>query len=293
MKEISVIIANHNTVNVLRSCMQNLFEYRKFLQIIVVDNGSTDGSVDLLKKEFKFVEVIAQDNLGISVAYNNAFQLAKHDYILYLGTDAFPKKEDLESLLKILDLKKEFGALTASLVLADGSIDMDAHRGFPTPWASLTHFSGLDRLFPKSKIFNQYLMGYKDMTKTHEINLCISHFLLVKRKVVEELNGWDEDFFVFGEDVDFCYRLAQKGYKLLYVPSVKVSHLKGVSVGTRKTTNKISTASKETKLRMKKMSTYAMKLFYKKHLDKKYPFVVNQLVYFGIYLMEKLRTFRL
>lgn len=215
--------------------------------------------------------------------------MVNSQYILHLGTDAFPRRVDLEKLMDFMDKNLDVGMTTAKLLLRDGTVDWDAHRGFPTPWTAFTHFSGLGKLFPKSRMFNYYFLGHlQDDTTPHEIDVCISHFMLMRSEVYTDLL-WDEDYFVFGEDVDICYRLKSEGWKIFYVPEVEVLHIKGVNVG-RKTAGKLSTASYETKIRMKKASTEAFRIFYKKHYSEKYPRLITAIVIFGITIMEIIRV---
>ncbi len=209
---------------------------------------------------------------------------------MYLGSDAFPKPGVLEGMISFMEADKKLGATTAKLVLRNGSLDMDAHRGFPTPWAAFTHFSKINRLFPKSAFFNSYFLGRSNMTVPHEIDLCIAHFMLVKRQVQNEVGLWDESFFVFGEDVDMCYRIKKAGWKLVYLPQFEVLHYKGFGIGIRKESKDISKASLETKKRMKRETTRAMKLFYEKHYTKVYPKSLTKIVLFGIDILSRLRS---
>lgn len=287
--KLSIIIANYNTKDILKDCLINLNSIDYPMEIIVVDNGSSDDSYKMVIENFPKVLAIKEENKGISHAYNVGLAKSKGEFILYMGSDAFPDFKAIEGCVAFLQKNSGVGAVTCKLVLRDGSLDMDAHRGLPTPWAALTHFSKLNKFFPKSRIFNQYYLGYKDFLVPHEIGLCISHFLCVKREVFKKLKKWDEDFFVYGEDVDFCYRLKQSGWKLFYLPQYSVKHLKGVSVGIRKETQDITKASIETRKRMKKMSTDAMRLFYKKHYVNKYPKFVTSFVILSISLMERFR----
>jgi len=287
---LSIIIVNYNTREFLKKCLDNLSDIYAPLEIIVVDNGSTDGSAEMVKTHFPDVILIETENNGLAVGSNLGLQEATGDYILYLGTDAFPKKEVISGMLSYLEANLAVGIATPALLLEDGTLDMDAHRGFPTPWAALTHFSKLNKLFPKSKLFNQYFLGYLDFTKPHEIDLCISHFMLVRRCVFDDVDGWDADFFVYGEDVDFCYRVKQAGWKIMYLPQFEVLHLKGVSVGIRKETKTTNVASAVTKQHMRVHTTRAMKLFYEKHYVQIYPRLVTTAVLCGISLLEKMRS---
>ena len=293
MAKISIIIVNYNIKNILKDCLENLRasqeEFKENLEIIVVDNASSDGSADLVKENYPEVLLVESENNGLAAAHNLALTKASGDYFLFMGTDTFPLKEDLIMLVTYMSKNLDVGLVTPRLVLRNGSLDMDAHRGLPTPWASFTHFVKLNKLFPKSKLFNSYFLGYKDFSKPHEIDLCISHFMFVRAKTQQDVGLWDEEFFVYGEDVDFCYRVKSLGWKIVYFPQVSVLHLKGVSVGTRKESKDLTTASDETKKRMRQETTRAMKLFYEKHMAQKYPPLVNFLVLKGIALMSFIR----
>jgi GT2 family glycosyltransferase len=198
----------------------------------------------------------------------------------------------LSGLAQYLSVNPSVAVATAALRLRDGTLDLDAHRGFPTPWASLTHFSGLNRLLPHSRRFNQYFLGDRDLQTPHEIDLCISHFMFTRRAVLAQLGGWDENFFLYGEDVDLCYRVKAAGYRIMYLPQFEVLHYKGASVGIRKQSSDITTASVETKLRVTALSTEAMARFYRKHLYQQYPRWVSYGVLQGIRLLGALRSWQ-
>lgn len=290
MKKISAIIVAYNTKVILIDCLQNLGDCYPNMEIIVVDNGD-DGSAEAVEIQFPHVKVLRSGgNVGLAKGSNIGLQAATGDYLLYLGSDAFPKKDVLAGLVNYFEQNQDVGIATAKLVLRTGKPDMDAHRGFPTPWAALTHFAGLDRFFPKSKVFNSYFQGYKDFSKSHEIDMCISHFMMIRREVFDQIGRWEERFFLFGEDVDFCYRAKQAGWKVMYLPQWEVTHYKGVGIGIRKESSDISTASPETKKRSRKNSVDAMKFFYELHYKTKYPRFVTALVFLGIDALTFLRT---
>jgi GT2 family glycosyltransferase len=293
MATVSIIIVSYNTRDLLQACLQNLQKHNEADEIIVVDNASSDGSAQLVQHEFPAVKLIKQsENQGLTVAANIGLAAAQGDYILYLGSDAYPKAGALQGIKSYMEQHPEVGIATAELRMRDGQLDMDAHRGFPTPWASLTHISGLNRLFPKSGLLNQYFLGNRELSQPHEIDLCISHFLFAPRSLFAVVGKWDEDFFLYGEDVDFCYRTKAAGYKIMYLPQFTVTHYKGASVGVRKQTSDISPASPETKLRATHLSTKAMLLFYQKHMQPQYPWLVNVTVLTAIRLLGALRLRR-
>ncbi len=298
MPKVSVIIINFNTRDLLRSCLQNLTDLNEAAQIIVVDNASSDGSAKMVRDEFPAVDLIALDtNTGLTVASNRGLtalpkEVTQSDTVLYLGSDAFPQAGVVQGIAEYLEENPDVGIATAKLVMRDGMLDMDAHRGFPTPWASFTHFSGLNRLFPQSRRFNSYFLGHEPLDQPHEIDLCISHFMMMRRSLFDTVGLWDEDFFVYGEDVDFCYRTKEAGYKIMFLPQFEVLHYKGASVGIRKQTQDISNASAETRKRASQASTKAMDLFYRKHMADKYPWFINAGVLGGVKVLAMLRNRR-
>ncbi len=293
MITISVIIVNYNTAPLLQACLQNLLALQEATEILVVDNASRDGSALLVQNEFPTVKLIPlSENRGLTVASNLGLAAATGEFVLYLGSDAYPEAGVIQGVATFLMQHPQVGIATAELRLRDGTLDMDAHRGFPTPWASLTHFSGLNKLFPRSRHFNQYFLGDQNLDEPHEIDLCISHFLMARRSLFDKIGPWDEEFFLYGEDVDLCYRAKAAGYKILYLPQFTVLHYKGASVGVRSQTSDISQASNATKLHVTQLSTHAMLLFYQKHLYKQYPWLVSALVVTAIRLLGAMRLWR-
>ena len=296
MKKITIIIVNYNTKDLLIKCIQNLLDIYPNKEIIAVDNGSTDGSPDGVKSNFNSNQIIfiESENKGLSAGYNLGLSKASGDYILYLGTDAFPDQKTISGIVNYFDDQenKNVGIATTKLITRDGKADMDAHRGFQTPWSTITHLAFLDRIFPKSRLFNQYFMGYQDFSKPHEIDACISHFMFVRKEVHEKIGNWDEDYFLYGEDLDFCYRAKEAGFKVMYLPQWETLHYKGASVG-RKTVKDLddgSTKNATVKHVLSKERTHAMKLFVQKHLIDKYPKPLICLIYLGIFLLQLQRT---
>lgn len=324
MSKISVIIVNYTTKGLIKKCVDNLLESYDDIQILFVDNDSPDGSAQLVKDTYSNnprVTLIQCPNNGQPYAYNKALKIAKGDYILYLGTDAFPTKDALVEMTKYLDENPKVGAVSPHLFLRNGKPDTDAHRGFPTPWNSITRLLGLAKLFPNSKLFNGYYMSYLGLESRHKIGACITHCVMVKKSVQKKVGRWDEEYFIFGEDIDFCYKVAELGYELHYLGDVKVLHYKGATVGRdtakdieniintdfgsasfggQKIISKENLQEKNTsgkkkgmsktamwmKIKITKEKTRAMRLFYKKHYDAKYPLILNKLVLLGINLAE-------
>ncbi|HUD09812.1 MAG TPA: glycosyltransferase family 2 protein [Patescibacteria group bacterium] len=293
--DLSIIIVSYNTKEFLKGCIESIYKTTKNLkfEIIVVDNASTDDSVRAIsnlqfpisnKDSLKIIQ--NRENLGFSKANNLGVKKAQGRYLLFLNPDVEVHAETLEGMVKFMDEHEDAGAATCKLIMPNGQIDDASHRGFPTPWNSFSHFSGLSKILGKTKLFGGYTLGFKDFAKTHEIDALAGAFMLVRRKAGEQAGWWDEDYFFYGEDIDFCYMLKQKGWKIYYIPQFTVLHYKGVSHGLKKVSRNITTASKETKQRTTKARFRAMRLFYKKHYEQKYPWFITRLVYFGIFLKQ-------
>lgn len=287
--DVSVIILNYNAEKFLRDTLKSVAMQKGLtIETIVVDNNSSDNSKDMVKKEFKNVTWVQRDtSVGFAAGNNAGLPFAHADTILFLNPDAsFKTPGDLKKCYVKLWSDKNIGCLSArvNLVLT-GGIDVTSHRGFPTPWASFTHFTGLSKLFPTVPFFNYYTKNYLGYTKEHSIDSVGGMFMLIRREVGEKVGWWDEDYPLYGEDIDFCYRLVEAGYHNLFYPQVTVLHYKGVSTGMSKQSKSVSTAKKSTTNKVKAWSVQAMRVFYDKHYRSKYPFFVTWLVYLGIKLM--------
>lgn len=296
MIDVSIIIVSYNGKDFLKKCLISILasiESKLSYEIIVVDNASSDESVESIKYyvssiKYRNIRIIAnKENVGFSRANNQGIKASKDSrYVLFLNPDTITQKKTIEEMIKFMDYHKDAGAATCKLIMPNGEIDDASHRGFPTPWNAFCHFFGLSKLFSHSKLFSGYSLGWMDLSKTHEIDALAGAFMLVRRKAGEEAGWWDEDYFFYGEDIDFCYMLKEKGWKIYYVPTVSVLHYKGVSGGIKKVSKNITTASQETKKRATKWRFAAMKIFYNKHYKQKYPWFVSWLVDKGISLRE-------
>ncbi len=288
--DVSIIILNYNAEKFLRETLKSVAMQKGLaIETIVVDNNSSDNSKAMVGKEFPGVKWVQRDtSLGFSAGNNAGLPAAHADTILFLNPDAsFTKSSDLKTCYDKLWSDDTIGTLTPRINLVlTGGIDETCHRGFPTPFSALTHFTGLSKLFPDTPIFNHYTKRYLGYTKEHEIDSVGGMFMLMRRSVGEEVGWWDEDYPLYGEDIDFCYRLHEAGYRNLYYPAVTVLHYKGVSTGMSKQSATISTAKKETTRRVKGWSIQAMEIFYRKHYVQKYPFFITWLVFLGIKLLK-------
>ncbi|HSX40251.1 MAG TPA: glycosyltransferase family 2 protein [Candidatus Saccharimonadales bacterium] len=291
MIDISIVIVNYNTKKFLSETLASLeHEVSKKIsfEVVVVDNASSDESAEMVKKEFPDVTLVAsRKNVGFAGGNNLGIKKTNESrYVLFLNPDTVIKQGVLEYMTTFMDAHKDAGAATCKLVMANGKIDDATHRGFPTPWNSFTHFSGLSKLFPHAKLFSGYSLGYKDLNTVHEIDALAGAFMIVRREAGEKIGWWDEDYFFYGEDIEFCFRLKENGWKIYYVPDVEIFHHKGVTAGIRKESKDVTTATKERKLFATKHRFKAMKIFYDKHYKNKYPFFVNWMVGGGISLKQ-------
>lgn len=292
--DLSIIIVNFNTKEFLKRCLESLRQSllgNSKVEIIVVDNASTDGSVQYFNvwKQNDIKVIRNKENLGFAKANNRGIKKASGRYILFLNPDTIVPENTIKTMIDFMEANPKVGAATCRVELTDGRLDQACHRGFPTPWNAFCYFSGLEKLFPKSKFFAGYSLTYLPLDKIHEIDSGCGAFLLVRRQAGEEVNWLDEDYFWYGEDLDFCYRLKQRGWKIMFVPTVKIIHWKGVASGILKHSQKISLASGQTRIKAAKASTKVMRIFFQKHYKNKYPKIVYCLSMVGIFLLEKIR----
>lgn len=288
---LTIIILNFNSKKLIHNCLISLNKVQNEVDfdVIVVDNGSTDGSPEMVEKEFPWVKKVIRNNknLGFAAGNNTALRNVDTEFVLLLNPDTIVYPRTLRVVLDYIKNHHDVGAATCRVELPNGKLDYSCHRGFPTPWNAFCYFSGLSKLFPKSKFFSGYSATYKDMIKIHEIDALTGAFAFIRTSAGRNVGWLDEDYFWNGEDIDFCYKLKMDGWKIVYIPSVKIIHYKGSSSGLHKTG--IGKADSVTKKRAALSSTQVMKLFYKKHLSKSYPFFVNWCVYSGIKLLELFR----
>ncbi len=292
--DLSIIIVSHNSHDFLRQALLSLATQTNITyETIVVDNLSTDNTLALLKNEFGGVKVIKRDtSIGFAAANNVGIKAAIADTLLFMNPDiSFINSTDLADCYRRLTGDNKIACLGPRVTLSlTGEIDATSHRGFPTPFASFCHFFGLSSLLPSAAIFNQYTKKYLSYDNEHEIDAIGGMFMMIKREAGESIGWWDETFDFYGEDLDLCYRLWQTNLRVLYYPSVTIKHFKGVTTGMSKASRAVTTASAEKTRQVRRWSIQAMEIFYRKHYQKKYPFIVNQLVYLGIKILYIIRV---
>ncbi|SRR5258708_3679532 len=272
--KLSIIILNYNTKDLTESCIDSIIKNTKGIdyEIIVIDNGSLEKLPN--SKNYKLIA--NKTNLGFAGGNNSARKIAKGDYILFLNSDTEVHGDTIKEALKYISNNPEVGALTCKTVLPSGSLDKDARRSFPTPWVAFSHFSGLDRIFPTSKIFAKYWYGYRSPNEIQEVDALQGAFFMTSREILNKVNWFDESYFLDGEDIDLSWKIKELGYKNVYFPNVSILHIKK--------------ASKKKRSRKSKMAgVNSMEIFYKKHLWDNYALLINLLVIVGIYILKIIR----
>ncbi len=278
---LSIIIVNFNTRELVLACIRALIAsigHDLSWELVVVDNGSSDGSLEEVKsqkskvKSFTLIE--NKENVGFAAANNQGIRASRGRYVLLLNSDTEVAPGALSRLARYMDEHGDVGAITARVNLSDGSLDPACHRGFPTPWAACTYFLGLEKLFPASRIFGQYHQGYKPIGQIHDVDCISGAFFLVRRSVIDAVGLLDEKFFMYGEDIDWCYRIREKGHRIVFYPEISILHKKHQSGLAHRDDGR--------RLQTKTYFYDAMNLFYTKHYRKRYGWLISFLVLLGI-----------
>jgi len=281
MNKLSIIIVNYNVKQFLENLIVSIKNAVREIknEIIVVDNASDDGSIEMIKQKFPEIKLIAnQENKGFGAANNQGLKIANGKYILLINPDTIVKEDTFNKLIEYLNSNDKIGMATCKVLNNDGTLQLACRRSFPGPWTSFTKVTGLSRLFPKSKLFAKYNLTYLDENKTYEVDAISGSFMMMKREVYEKIGGFDSDFFMYGEDLDFCYRTQKAGYKIYYFHETEIIHYKGES-------------TKRSSIDETNVFYEAMQLFVKKHLSTS--FLVSGILRIGIYLRKLIAFFNL
>lgn len=255
--DLSIIIVNYNVKEFIQNLIHSIVKAAVGVQyeVIIIDNASDDGSVEFIKGKFPDVKLISNSvNRGFSKANNQGLAIAKGEYLLLLNPDTLMREDTLLKMLDFFKSNPEVGLAGCKLLNPDGSFLPDCRRSFPGPWTSFCKVTGLSSLFPNSRIFARYNLTYLDENQTYEVDAVSGAFMMLKRSVFEKIGGLDEQFFMYGEDLDLCYRVQKAGYKVFYVHNTQIIHYKGES-------------TKRSSIDETKIFYEAMNLFVKKHLS--------------------------
>ncbi|MBS1747755.1 MAG: glycosyltransferase family 2 protein [Bacteroidetes bacterium] len=235
--QLTVIIVNYNVKFYVEQCLYSVIAACKNIdaEIIVVDNASSDGSVQYLQPGFKEIIFIEnKENVGFSKANNQALQIAKGEYILILNPDTLLPATAIENCILFYRNQKEAGAVGVKMIDGDGNFLPESKRSFPSAMASFWKMTGMASLFPSSGFFNQYALGKLDENAIHQVEVLSGAFFFTTKKILQQLKGFDEDFFMYGEDIDLSYRIQKAGYKNYYLGNNPILHFKGESTKKNK-----------------------------------------------------------
>jgi GT2 family glycosyltransferase len=230
--KLSVIIVNYNVKYFLQQCLQSVQNACRTVdaEIFVVDNNSSDGSNEMVQLLFPEVHLIAnKDNTGFSKANNQAIRKSKGEYVLLLNPDTVVEEDTFKKVVDFMDAHDDAGGLGVYMIDGKGNFLPESKRGLPTPSVAFYKIFGLSSLFPKSKAFGKYHLGYLDKNKTHEVDVLSGAFMLMRKATLDKVGLLDEDYFMYGEDIDLSYRITKGGYKNYYFADTKIIHYKGES----------------------------------------------------------------
>lgn len=278
MKSLTIAILNFNSGEYLKRCLESVGEIisEADIKVVAIDNNSTDDSFNLDRSKFSSVEFVQNgENVGFSKGYNEVLKKIKSEFILLLNPDCILQKGVIKKILEDFENDSNIGAATCKIILPNGQVDLTAHRGFPTPLASLFYILGNDSLYHLRK---------ENLNSLHEVDAIAGAFFMTKKSVLEKAGFLDERFFLYGEDIDLCLRIKKLGLKIVYDPSVEIIHYKGISSGLKKHSQKLSPADIQTKKRAMNAFYKSMIIFYDKHYKKQSLFFISWLVYLGVYL---------
>lgn len=272
--KLSIVIVNYNVAYFLEHCLYSVRNALKGIEaeIFVVDNNSVDNSIAMLKEKFPEVILIAnKDNVGFSRANNQAIRISEGEYVLILNPDTVVEEDTFAKCISFMDSHKDCGALGVKMIDGSGKFLKESKRGFPSPWTSFCKMSGLTSLFPHSKKYANYYMGHLSEDEVNEVDILAGAYMMMRKECLDKVGLLDEDYFMYGEDIDLSYRITKGGYKNYYFPKARIIHYKGES------TKKAS---------MNYVYTFynAMVIFAQKHLTKKQTKLFSTLIKLAIWL---------
>lgn len=244
--KLSIVIVNYNVKHFLEQCLKSVYQAIQNIEaeIFVVDNNSVDGSQEMVRTSFPEVNLIANSkNTGFSTANNQAIKKSTGEYILLLNPDTIVPENCFHNILKFADQTPDLGGCGVPMYDGQGNYLPESKRGLPTPEVAFYKMIGLNKLFPKSKKFGKYHLGYLSEDQNHEVEILAGAFMLIRKKVLDEIGLLDETFFMYGEDIDLSYRITKAGWENYYFAGSRIIHYKGEST--------------------KKLSTNYVKIFYK------------------------------
>ena len=276
--KLAVIIVNYNVKYFLKQCLESVYNSTVMdkLEIYVVDNDSKDGSVEMVRESFPEVIVIANKvNVGFSTANNQAIKQTKADYVVLLNPDTLVKSDTFEKTIQFMDITPDCGGLGVKMIDGNGKFLPESKRGLPTPDVAFYKIFGLSRLFPKSKKYGRYHLGFLEDNETHKIDVLSGAFMMMRMETLNKVGLLDEDFFMYGEDIDLSYRITKGGYNNYYFPDTTIIHYKGES-------------TKKSSINYVFVFYKAMAIFAKKHFETSKASLFSKLIKIAIFFSAAL-----
>ncbi|MDX2191626.1 MAG: glycosyltransferase family 2 protein [Bacteroidota bacterium] len=270
---LSIVIVSYNVSYFLEQTLRSVQKAIKSIdaEVFVVDNNSADNSVEMVKNKFPFCTLIANtENVGFSRANNQAIRQSTGAYILLLNPDTVIQDDTLIKCVDYLNAHPEAGGLGVYMVDGSGNYLPESKRGLPTPWVALYKVIGLSFLFKKHKLFGKYHLGYLDKNQIHEVDVLSGAFMFLRKSVLDKIGLLDEDFFMYGEDIDLSYRITKAGYKNIYFPETQIIHYKGES-------------TKKSSINYVFVFYRAMVIFARKHFTMTHAGLFSLLIHVAIY----------
>jgi N-acetylglucosaminyl-diphospho-decaprenol L-rhamnosyltransferase len=287
--DVGIVIVNYNTRELLKRCLDSVLSSEGLeLRVCVVDNNSHDDSAAMVVSEYPQIELIHNEtNIGYPAANNQGLRLLGFGsgldsqapgYALLLNSDTEVPPDAIARIIAFADGREEVGVVGPKLIRPNGSLDRACRRSFPTPEVSAYHMLGLSRLFPRSRRFGRYNLTYLDENVTSEVDSVVGAFMLVRREALEQVGLLDEMFFMYGEDLDWAFRIKSAGWRVFYYPEVTVLHVKR--------------ASSRQNPRAPVEFWRSMEIFYRKHYEAETPRVMHALILAAIRLQTHVTQWR-
>ena len=228
--ELSIVIVNFNTKEDLTNCLKSIFASKQIIdfEVWLVDNNSSDGSSQLVERMFPNVRLIKNnENAGFSRANNLALKQIENPFVLLLNPDTIVQDHVFDKTIAFLKANDDAGMVSCKLVKADGTLDLACRRSFPSAFDGFCRAVGLSKLFPHSRLFARYNLTYLPEDRVSEVDAVNGAFMMVKQEAIKEVGLLDEDYFMYMEDMDWCFRFKKKSWKIYYAPDSTTVHLKG------------------------------------------------------------------
>jgi len=279
--DLTAIVVSYNTRELTLDCLRSVIQAQCNLsiEIIVVDNNSDDGTAFAIKKDFpEVILILNKENRGFAAANNQGLMNSHGRYVLLLNSDTIIRSDTLTVMHSFMENNYNVGVVGCKVLLPNGELDRACRRSFPALLNSICHIFGLDKIWPKNRYISSYNLLYKDENDTYEVDCIVGAFMFVRNEVVLSVGLLDEQFFMYGEDVDWCYRIKKQKWEIWYCPKTSIIHLKG---GSRRRRN-LATI----------LNFYdSMALYYKKHFSSKHSVITSYTVLTGITAIKLLSIF--